>query len=111
MSFHQVVEVIRCCDFSIRKETVPIMQVYCIYKKKKKKDAAAEFLKDRGLSLCVPAGKSKEYHRDFSSGLLVSIGCSGQVERQQWLIAINYASPPQPCPLKTTLCESIWPPM
>lgn len=113
MSFHQVVEVILCCDLSIGKEMVPIMKEYCSFYPKylKAQYAAAEFLKDQGLSLCVPVGKSKEYHSDFSSGLLVSIGRSGQVERQQWLIAINYASPPQPCLLKSTLCESIWPPM
>lgn len=49
------------------------------------------------------------------AGLLDSIlDCSalkkkrkkGQVERQQWLIAINYASPPRPCPLKSTLFVS-----
>lgn len=71
MTFHQVAEAHLCCDLSIGKAMVPKMKVFI----QKAQHAAAEFLKRQGLSLCVPARKSKEYHSGFSSGLLVSIGC------------------------------------
>lgn len=77
---------ILCCDLSIGKEMVPIMKEYCSFHPKylyKKHNMTAGFLNDQGFSWCVPAEKSKEYRSDFSSGSLVSIGCSGQVERQQ----------------------------
>lgn len=48
--------------------------------------------------------KSNGYSGDFLPGLVSLQPCSVQVEKtQQWLIAINYASPPRPCPLKSTL--------
>ena len=78
-----------------------IIKVYCsLYYEEWRKKKKTQYV-------CVNfplRTKSKGYSGDFLLGLVSLQPCSVQVEKtQQWLIAINYASPPRPCPLKSTL--------